>query len=214
MSAASRQSRIANVLSAIWELDATVRAVADQKSLVDSGEHARAKDRAEPPADRISFLGRPDAATVEQAVSLATEIAREGREGRVVGTIFVVGDADAVLKRSRPLILDPLAGHPYENKLIHDKRFWETLKELAQLDEAFVVSGDGVLLIGVRHLDTYSSGGDVPAGLGSRHVAAASISASTQAGTLTVSESRAVRVFEDGRLILEVTLCPSYGGAA
>lgn len=42
-------------------------------------------------------------------IELAVEIAREGREGRRIGTLFTFGDADAVLRRSRPLILDPLA---------------------------------------------------------------------------------------------------------
>ena len=49
---------------------------------------------------------------LEQTVSLAVEIAREGREGRKIGTLFVVGDSGEVIKRSKPLILDPLHGHP------------------------------------------------------------------------------------------------------
>jgi hypothetical protein len=53
---------------------------------------------------------------LEQTITLAVEIAREGREGRKIGTLFVVGDSEAVLKNSRPLILDPLAGHPDEKK--------------------------------------------------------------------------------------------------
>src|SRR5688572_13528193 len=46
---------------------------------------------------------------LEPVIELAVEIAREGREGRRIGTLFTFGDADAVLARSRPLILDPLA---------------------------------------------------------------------------------------------------------
>ena len=53
-----------------------------------------------------------DTRVLKQSVTLAVEIAREGREGRKIGTLFVVGDSGAVLKTSRPLILDPLAGHP------------------------------------------------------------------------------------------------------
>ena len=53
---------------------------------------------------------------LEQTIQLAVEIAREGREGRKIGTIFVLGDEEAVLKESRPLILDPLQGHPPEVK--------------------------------------------------------------------------------------------------
>ena len=40
-----------------------------------------------------------DAGVLKQTVSLAVEIAREGREGRKIGTLFVVGDSRAVIKR-------------------------------------------------------------------------------------------------------------------
>jgi len=50
--------------------------------------------------------------TLAAVIMLAVEIAREGREGRKIGTVFVVGDEDAVESRSRSLVLDPLLGHP------------------------------------------------------------------------------------------------------
>jgi len=43
-------------------------------------------------------------------IELAVEIAREGREGRRIGTLFTLGDEQAVLAKSRSLILDPLSG--------------------------------------------------------------------------------------------------------
>ena len=141
---------------------------------------------------------------LEQAVTLAVEIAREGREGRKIGTLFVIGDADEVLKSSRPLILDPLAGHPDEAKRIDDPNLRETLKELAQLDGAFVVSEDGIVVSAARYIDTVSDSLNVPLGLGSRHVAAASVSHRTSAVAVTVSESSMVRVFDDGELISEI----------
>jgi hypothetical protein len=58
--------------------------------------------------------------TPRRVVTLAVEIAREGREGRKIGALFVVGDSEAVLERSRPMILDPLYGHPHESKRIED----------------------------------------------------------------------------------------------
>jgi len=62
---------------------------------------------------------------LEPTIELAVEIAREGREGRRIGTLFTFGDADAVLARSRPLILDPLAGHTQQARQIRDpKRPW------------------------------------------------------------------------------------------
>jgi len=52
-----------------------------------------------------------DAEIVESLIELAVEIAREGREGRRIGTLFTLGDEVAVLEKSRSLILNPLEGH-------------------------------------------------------------------------------------------------------
>jgi len=141
---------------------------------------------------------------MEPTVELAIEIAREGREGHRIGTIFTVGDAGAVLERSRPLILDPLAGHPEAARHITDADLRGTLKELAQLDGAFVISDEGVVVAACRYLDAITSDIDLSLGLGSRHFAAASISKVTKAIGIVVSESALVRVFADGALIAEI----------
>jgi predicted DsbA family dithiol-disulfide isomerase len=39
--------------------------------------------------------------TLRRVIDLAVEIAREGREGRKIGTLFVVSDSEVVLKHSR-----------------------------------------------------------------------------------------------------------------
>jgi diadenylate cyclase len=142
--------------------------------------------------------------TLRRVVNLAVEIAREGREGRKIGTLFVVGDSEAVLKHSRPMILDPLYGHPHESKRIVDPNLRETLKELAQLDGAFVVSDEGVVLSAARYIDATSNHLELPLGLGSRHVAAASVSSRTDAVSVAVSESSTVRMFDDGELVAEI----------
>jgi predicted DsbA family dithiol-disulfide isomerase len=142
--------------------------------------------------------------TLRRVVNLAVEIAREGREGRKIGTLFVVGDSEAVLKHSRPMILDPLYGHSHESKRIDDPNLRETLKELAQLDGAFVVSDEGVVLSAARYIDAVSNHLELPLGLGSRHVAAASVSSRTDAVAVAVSESSTVRMFDDGELVAEI----------
>jgi diadenylate cyclase len=139
--------------------------------------------------------------TLRRVVNLAVEIAREGREGHKIGTLFVVGDSEAVLGRSRPMILDPLYGHPHGSKRIEDPDVRETLKELAQLDGAFVVSDEGVVLSAARYIDAASNHLELPLGLGSRHVAAASVSSRTGAVAVAVSESSTVRMFDDGELV-------------
>jgi len=142
--------------------------------------------------------------TLRRVVNLAVEIAREGREGHKIGTLFVVGDSEAVLGRSRPMILDPLYGHPHGSKRIEDPDVRETLKELAQLDGAFVVSDEGVVLSAARYIDAASNHLELPLGLGSRHVAAASVSSRTDAVAVAVSESSTVRMFDDGELVAEI----------
>ncbi len=141
---------------------------------------------------------------LEQTIQLAVEIAREGREGRKIGTIFILGDEEAVLKESRPLILDPLRGHPPEVKKIFDFNMRETAKELAQLDGAFVISGDGTIVSAARHINSDPTGINLPLGLGSRHVASAAITLSTRAVAVVVSKSSVVRVFAQGQIVAEI----------
>ena len=141
---------------------------------------------------------------LKQVVSLAVEIAREGREGRKIGTLFVVGDSGEVVRRSKPMILDPLQGHRDEDKYIDDPNVRETIKELAQLDGAFVVSNAGVVLSAARYIDAASDSLNLPLGLGSRHMAGASISQQTGAVAVVVSESSMVRMFDDGELVSEI----------
>ncbi len=145
-----------------------------------------------------------DADVLEHTIQLAVEIAREGREGRKIGTLFVVADEKEVLKRSRPLILDPLHGHLEEKKKICDPDMRETVKELAQLDGAFIVGGKGVVISAARYINASSRRIELPLGLGSRHVAAASITRDTQAVAVVVSESSVVRIFNEGRLVSEI----------
>ena len=79
-----------------------------------------------------------DPRTLEKVILLAIEIAHEGREGRKIGTMFVVGDTRETLKRSKCLILDPLWHHAEARRNIDDVDMRETVKELAQLDGALM----------------------------------------------------------------------------
>ncbi len=143
--------------------------------------------------------------TLEEVVQLAVEIAREGREGRKIGTLFVVGAVEDVLERSRPLLLDPLYGHPDTLLRIERPDFRETVKELAQLDGAFVVRDDGTFVSAGRFVDVDVSAPDnfLP-GLGTRHAAAASVSRTTDAVAVVVSQSSVVRVFARGDVRAEI----------
>jgi diadenylate cyclase len=141
---------------------------------------------------------------LDSLIELAVEIAREGREGKRVGTLFMLGDENAVLARSRSLILDPLLGHPESARQITNLNLRGTIKELAQLDGGFVVSHAGIVLSACRYLDAVAAEVEVPRGLGSRHIAAANMSAVTKAVGIVVSESSAVRIFCHGQLVGEI----------
>jgi hypothetical protein len=101
-------------------------------------------------------------AMLESALELVLEIAREGREGRRIGTLFTVGNADDVLGASRALILDPLAGHAPARTHISDPDLRGTIKELAQLDGAFVISEAGIVVAACRYLDASVEQIDLP----------------------------------------------------
>jgi DNA integrity scanning protein DisA with diadenylate cyclase activity len=138
------------------------------------------------------------------AVELAIEIAREGREGRRIGTLFTLGFHERVLALSHSLILDPLALHPKSVRNIRDPNLRECVKELAQLDGGFIVGDDGTFMAACRYFDTSSEGIEIGLGLGSRHLAAASISRQTGAFGIVVSESAVVRLYKAGNLSAEI----------
>src|SRR4029079_5492502 len=101
------------------------------------GRHAMTIGAVQTLCSRIPWC---EPAVLESSLELALEIAREGREGRRIGTLFTVGRADEVLAASRALILDPLTGHVPARTHISDPNLRGTMKELAQLDGAFVIS--------------------------------------------------------------------------
>ena len=144
-----------------------------------------------------------DLRVVERLLKLSIELAREGREGHPVGTLFVLGDTDTVLRHSRPAVLNPFEGHPEKNRNILDDGLWETAKEFAQIDGAFVVRGDGLVVAAGRYVDTE---GEVilQPGLGGRHLAAASITGMSDAVAIVVSSSGTIRLFKGGRVIMVV----------
>jgi len=137
-------------------------------------------------------------------MKLALELALEGREGRHIGTAFVIGDVENVLRASHQLLLNPFKGHNPHDLLITERDNWETFKEFAQLDGVFVVSGEGVVCASGRYLDVDARSVRIQQGLGGRHAASAAITAETDAVAVVVSESGVIRVYHDGEQIIEI----------
>ena len=133
------------------------------------------------------------------ALTLALEIALEGREGRAIGTAFIIGDPEEIFKHSHQAILNPYQGQPAALRDIKNKDNWESVKEFAQLDGVFVIDKNGEVRSAGRYLDVTGRGISLPGGLGGRHRATASITHEVPVVGITVSESGGmVRVFRDG----------------
>jgi DNA integrity scanning protein DisA with diadenylate cyclase activity len=135
-------------------------------------------------------------------LQLATEVAMEGREGKRMGALFVLGDAEAVLKSSRQVIINPFRGYGEAERNILSRENWETIKEFATLDGGFVIDDRGIAVASGRYMDI-SWDIYLQSGLGGRHLAAASISKLTKAVAIVVSASGVVRVFKGGRQIFQ-----------
>lgn len=143
--------------------------------------------------------------TLKAVVDLAIEIGREGREGKPVGTIFVVGDSRSVLKHSEPLGFDPVKGYSRAERNIMDQRVREAIKEIAPLDGAVIVSSDATVQAACRYLNAPAANVTLSKGLGARHWAAAAITKRTKAVAVTVSESNGtVRLFHRGEVLLRI----------
>jgi diadenylate cyclase len=138
-------------------------------------------------------------------LEIALRLAAEGREGRPIGTIFVLGELQQLQPYLRQLILNPCAGHPQPERNIHTPSFLETLRELAALDGAFVISNTGVVEAAGAYLDAPPQRGALRRGFGARHTAAMAITTATKSFALVVSESSGtVTVFHEGQILLEL----------
>jgi DNA integrity scanning protein DisA with diadenylate cyclase activity len=83
--------------------------------------------------------------TLKAVVDLAIDIGREGREGKPVGTLMVVGDTRKVMTLSRVIGFDPVKGYSRRERNLRDKRVRESIKEIAKLDGALIVHQDGTV---------------------------------------------------------------------
>jgi DNA integrity scanning protein DisA with diadenylate cyclase activity len=155
--------------------------------------------------DAGMFDGDVRAEVFARVLAVATQLAAEGREGRPVGAIFIVGDAQHVLEQSRSLVLNPFHGYTEAERNILDPTVEETLKEFSAIDGAFVISGEGVVLAAGVHLVPVKTVASLTKGLGTRHAAAASMTASTSAIAVVVSQSTGmVSVFRAGEMIVDI----------
>ena len=126
----------------------------------------------------------------------------EGREGKPVGALFVIGDADVVMEHAQPLLLNPFFGYSEDERNVLNPFMDETVKELSSIDGAFVIRGNGVLESAGSLLRPTNYPQNLPSGLGSRHAAAAGITLSFKCVAIVVSSSTGhVSLFSGGDMI-------------
>ena len=143
--------------------------------------------------------------TLKLVVDLAVEIGREGREGKPVGTLFIVGDTRKVIQSSHATGFDPVRGYNRSERKLTDARVREGIKEIAQLDGAFVITPDGTVEAAARYIDASAENVSVAKGLGARHWAAAAITRRTKSVAVAVSETNGtVRIFHNGEVVLRI----------
>ncbi|MCX6709573.1 MAG: diadenylate cyclase, partial [Candidatus Woesearchaeota archaeon] len=144
---------------------------------------------------------------IESVINIALEISKEGFEGKSVGTAFVIGDRDELLRYSKQMIINPFAGYPEECRRITDPELKQTIKNFAQLDGVFLIDTGGVVLSAGVYLnvDVDKELCDSLIGFGTRHRCCAAITKCTSAVSVVLSQSGGkIRIFKNGKIILKM----------
>ena len=143
--------------------------------------------------------------TIKAVVDLAVQIGREGREGKPVGTLFVIGDTRTVLDHCKDSGVDPFRGYNRKHRNLFDPRVQEDAKEIAQLDGAFVITPEGTIEKSRQMLEVSHEDLTMSKGLGARHWACAAITRKTKAVGVVVSQSTGtVRLYQHGHLVMRI----------
>jgi len=150
----------------------------------------------------LSHTSEIDPMVIHNVLRIAIQLGKKGREGKPVGTTFIVGDSGDVLQHSTQITYNPFEGSYVE---ISDKIVTSMIKEYSRLDGAFIISGKGKIVAASRYLESGKEGIELPRGLGARHMSAAWMSKITNAIAIVLSESdNLLRIFSNGAMILEI----------
>ncbi len=130
-------------------------------------------------------------------------------EGAPVGAIFVLGDYDNTRRRCHQMVINPFRGYSESSRNVCDPSLEHTIKEFSQIDGAFLIRGDGVLMSVGSYIRTKDVGEMPKSGLGARHAAGMAITFSTKALSIVISEStRRISLFKQGKLVMTLIRPP------
>ncbi len=176
-------------------------------TLRDESDNAIITMRATPYIDNgiysiLAHTSEIDPLVIYYALRIAIQLGKKGREGKPVGTTFIVGDSGDVLRHSTQITYNPFEGSYVE---ISNKGVVSMIKEYSRLDGAFIISGKGKIVAAARYLESGKDDLVLPQGLGARHMSAAWMSKITNALAIVLSESdNMIRIFAKGQLVLEL----------
>ena len=140
-----------------------------------------------------------------RAMQVMAELAQEGREGKPVGTLIVLGDYEKVHQHCQQMVINPFQGYDESERNILDPSLTETIKEFSRIDGAFLIRGDGVIMSAGTYLRIDKAVTGLTPGLGARHTAAAGITLDCEALAICLSEStRQISLFRSGERIMVV----------
>jgi len=140
-----------------------------------------------------------DLEVLSRLIYLALELARQGREGKSVGTLFVLGNYDKVKPYCKQLIINPFGGLDRQSRSVLDPSLSETIKEYSKIDGAFIIDNDGLIHSAGTYLSIPPNKGELPSGLGARHAAAMGITLVAPVVSVVISEStKNIRIFWSG----------------
>ncbi len=144
-------------------------------------------------------------AVIESVIDIALEIIKEGREGRKIGTGFLIGDISEINKYIKQLIINPFNGYPEAERNIKDPLMRETIKEFSQLDGIFVVNKDGTIMSSGSYINIDTSQLPSLNGFGTKHRNCAAVTKYSRAVAVVVSSSGGkISIFKDGKLLMKL----------
>ncbi len=149
-----------------------------------------------------------NADVIEAVITLAQEIGMEGREGRSIGTAFIIGKREDLFKHTKPLLkINPFGSLPDDSRRITDPEMKETVKNLAQLDGVFLVDDTGIIMNAGAYINIDQANLELPGlqGFGTRHRCTAAITKTTDTIGIVVSASGGtVRIYKEGKQIMKL----------
>ncbi len=122
-------------------------------------------------------------------LDIAVELVNEGREGKAIGTTFIIGDSGNVMRHSHQLIFNPFYGYKKSARHISNVQVLESIKEFSKIDGAFIIDDDGYVISAGRYLDAKSEEAINDKGFGSRHNSAKIMTRMTDSIAIVISES-------------------------